>query len=124
MNIDTLPSPATGGISAAPVRLVANVIGIAWAAGVCSIRAANWGPGRLDEWINAPEICRPVARQRANTRLERFERLRMQATRAMAERRRGGRGPDAVELLYSEIMHPPPPARLDAEIFRCNARTA
>jgi hypothetical protein len=40
----------------------------------------------------------------ANTRLERFERLRMQAKREMAERRRGGRGPDAVELLYSEIM--------------------
>ena len=87
-----------------------------------AIAAYNWGPGRLDEWINAPEICRPVARQRANTRLERFERLRMQAKRKMAERRRGGRGPDAVELLYSEIMHPPPPARLDAEIFRCNAR--
>jgi hypothetical protein len=33
-----------------------------------------------------------------------LERLRVQAKREMAERRRGGRGPDAVELLCVEIM--------------------
>jgi hypothetical protein len=40
----------------------------------------------------------------ANLRLARLEKLRIEAKRQMAERRRGGRGPDAVELLYVEIM--------------------
>jgi hypothetical protein len=40
----------------------------------------------------------------ANIRLERLERLRLQAKRELAERRRGGREPDVVQLLYAEIM--------------------
>jgi hypothetical protein len=94
-----------------------------------AIAAYNWGPGHLDEWIGGgrPADRFPAAVERyrtrvmvtsgladaseggelyrrANARLERFERLRMQAKREMAERRRGGRGPDAVQLLYVEIM--------------------
>jgi hypothetical protein len=94
-----------------------------------AIAAYNWGPGHLDEWIGGgrPADKFPAAVERyrtrvlvtsglagasedgelyrwANARLERLERLRMQAKREMAERRRGGRGPDAVQLLYAEIM--------------------
>jgi hypothetical protein len=94
-----------------------------------AIAAYNWGPGHLDEWIGGgrPPDKFPAAVERyrtrvlatsglaaagggdefyrwANLRLERLERLRMQAKREMAERRRVGRGPDAVQLLYVEIM--------------------
>lgn len=95
-----------------------------------AIAAYNWGPGRLDGWINGgrPAEKFPTAVQRyrnrvlatsglpaaadggdafygwANVRLERLERLRMQAKREMVQRRRAGRGPDAVQLLYVEIM--------------------
>ena len=94
-----------------------------------AIAAYNWGPRHLDEWIGggrpADKFPATVERYRtrvlvtsglpaaaggepfyrwANIRLERLERLRMQAKREMAERRRGGRGPDAVQLLYAEIM--------------------
>jgi hypothetical protein len=94
-----------------------------------AIAAYNWGPGHLDEWIGGgrPAGKFPAAVERyrtrvlatsglaaagdgetfyrwANTRLERIERLRMQAKREMAERRRGGRGPDAVQVLYAQIM--------------------
>ena len=85
-----------------------------------AIAAYNWGPGRLDGWISGgrPAEKFPAAVERyrnrvlvtsglaawANLRLARLERLRIEAKRQMAERRRGGRGPDAVELLYAEIM--------------------
>jgi hypothetical protein len=87
-----------------------------------AIAAYNWGPGHLDGWISGgrPTDKFPAAVERyrnrvlvtsglpaaaegeepfyrwANVRLERLERLRIQAKR--------GRGPDAVELLYTEIM--------------------
>jgi hypothetical protein len=85
-----------------------------------AIAAYNWGPGHLDEWIGGgrPAEKFPAAVERyrarvlgtsglaawANLRLARLEKLRIEAKRQMAERRRGGRGPDAVELLYAEIM--------------------
>jgi Transglycosylase SLT domain len=85
-----------------------------------AIAAYNWGPGHLDEWIGGGRLADkfPVAVERyrarvlgssglaawANLRLARLEKLRIQAKRQLAERRRGGRGPDAVELLYAEIM--------------------
>ena len=85
-----------------------------------AIAAYNWGPGHLDEWIGGgrPADKFPAAVERyrarvlgtsglaawANLRLARLEKLRLEAKRQMAERRRGGRGPDAVELLYAEIM--------------------
>jgi hypothetical protein len=85
-----------------------------------AIAAYNWGPGHLDEWIGggrpADKFPAAVDRYRtrvmvtsglaawANLRLARLEKLRMEAKRQMAERRRRGQGPDAVELLYAEIM--------------------
>ena len=85
-----------------------------------AIAAYNWGPGHLDEWIGGgrPAEKFPAAVERyrarilgtsglaawANLRLARLEKLRIEAKRQLAERRRGGRGPDAVELLYAEIM--------------------
>jgi hypothetical protein len=95
-----------------------------------AIAAYNWGPGRLDRWIGGgrPADRFPAAVERyrnrvlvtsglpaaaeggepfhrwTNVRLARLERLRLEAKREMAERRRGGTGPDAVELLYAEIM--------------------
>jgi Transglycosylase SLT domain len=95
-----------------------------------AIAAYNWGPGHLDGWISGgrPTNKFPGAVERyrnrvlvtsglpaaaggggafyrwANVRIERLERLRLQAKREMAARRRGGKGPDAVELLYAEIM--------------------
>jgi hypothetical protein len=85
-----------------------------------AIAAYNWGPGHLDEWIGGgrPANKFPAAVERyrarvlgtsglaawANLRLARLEKLRIEAKRQMVERRRGGRGPDAVELLYADIM--------------------
>jgi hypothetical protein len=85
-----------------------------------AIAAYNWGPGHLDEWIGGgrPAEKFPAAVERyrarvlgtsglaawANLRLARLEKLRIEAKRQLAERRRGGRGPDAVQLLYAEIM--------------------
>jgi hypothetical protein len=94
-----------------------------------AIAAYNWGPGHLDEWIGGgrPADKFPAAVQHyrnrvllssglgaaeggdslyqwANLRLARLERLRMLAKREMVERRRGGRGPDLVQLLYADIM--------------------
>jgi soluble lytic murein transglycosylase-like protein len=82
-----------------------------------AIAAYNWGPVI---WIGggrpADKFPAAVDRYRArvlgtsglavwaNLRLARLEKLRIEAKRQMAERRRGGRGPDAVELLYVEIM--------------------
>ena len=94
-----------------------------------AIAAYNWGPGRLDGWIGfgRPLDKFPAAVQRyrnqvlvksglpavegaepgsqwANLRLERLERLRLQAKRELAERLRGRGGHGAVALLYTEIM--------------------
>jgi hypothetical protein len=85
-----------------------------------AIAAYNWGPGHLDEWIGggrpADKFPAGVERYRArvlgtsglaawaNLRLARLEKLRIEAKRQLAERRRGGRGPDAVQLLYADIM--------------------
>jgi hypothetical protein len=85
-----------------------------------AIAAYNWGPGHLDEWIGGgrPSDKFPAAVERyrarvlgtsglaawANLRLARLEKLRIEAKRQLAERRRGGRGPDAVQLLYADIM--------------------
>jgi Transglycosylase SLT domain len=95
-----------------------------------AIAAYNWGPGHLDEWISGgrpidkfpPAVERYRNRvlvtsglpgaaggveslsQWANLRLARLERLRILAKREMAERRRGGRGADMVQLLYRELM--------------------
>ena len=88
-----------------------------------AIAAYNWGPGHLDEWIGggrpadkfpaAVDRYRnrvlmtsglPTAEGEANVRLSRLERLRLLAKRELAERLRAGRRPDAVELLYAEIM--------------------
>jgi hypothetical protein len=85
-----------------------------------AIAAYNWGPGHLDEWIGggrpADKFPATVERYRtrvlstsglaawANLRLARLEKLRIEAKRQLAERRRGGRGPEVVELLYAEIM--------------------
>jgi hypothetical protein len=93
-----------------------------------AIAAYNWGPGHLDEWIDGGRSVDkfPAAVERyrnrvlvtaglsavegesfygwANSRPARLERLRAQARRQLAERRRAGRGPETVELLYVEIM--------------------
>lgn len=91
-----------------------------------AIAAYNWGPGHLDEWIGGgrPAEKFPAAVERyrarvlgtsglaawANLRLARLEKLRIEAKRQLAERRRGGRRPDAVELLYAEIMRSTTPS--------------
>ena len=88
-----------------------------------AIAAYNWGPGHLDEWIGggrpvdkfpaAVDRYRnrvlitsglPAAEGAANARLSRLERLRLLAKREFAERLRAGRKPDAVQLLYADIM--------------------
>ena len=94
-----------------------------------AIAAYNWGPGHLDEWIGGgraaekfpPAVERYRSRvlvhsglavgegadpfsQWANARLSRLERLRLQARREFTARLRVRRGPDAVQLLYAEIM--------------------
>jgi hypothetical protein len=88
-----------------------------------AVAAYNWGPGHLDEWIGGgrPADKFPAAVERyrtrvlttsgmaaaegaANARLSRLERLRLLARREFGERLRAGRRPDAVELLYADIM--------------------
>ncbi len=87
-----------------------------------AVAAYNWGPGHLDEWIGggrpADKFPATVERYRirvlmtsglaaadgaANARLSRLERLRLLAKREFAERLRARR-PDAVQLLYADIM--------------------
>ena len=87
-----------------------------------AVAAYNWGPGHLDEWIGGgrPADKFPAAVERyrtrvlmtsgltaadgaANARLSRLERLRLLAKREFAERLRARR-PDAVQLLYADIM--------------------
>ena len=94
-----------------------------------AIAAYNWGPGHLDEWIGggrpiekfpaAVERYRtrvlvtsgmPAAEGTANGRLSRLEKLRLLAKRDFAERLRAGRRPDAVQLLYADIMRSTIPA--------------
>jgi hypothetical protein len=91
-----------------------------------AIAAYNWGPGHLDEWIGggrtADKFPAAVERYRArvlgtsglaawaNLRLARLEKLRIEAKRQMVERRRGGRGPDAIQLLYADIMRSTAPS--------------
>ncbi len=101
-----------------------------------AIAAYNWGPGHLDEWIDGgrPVDKFPAAVERyrnrvlvtaglsavaggpsfyrwANLRLARLERLRTEARRQLSERRRTGRRPEMVELLYAEIMRSTASAR-------------
>src|SRR5260370_33042757 len=107
-----------------------------------AMAAYNWGPRHLDEWIGggrpADKFPATVERYRtrvlvtsglpaaaggepfyrwANIRLERLERLRLQAKRALAERRGGGREPDWVQLLSAEIMRSTTPGAPRREIF-------
>jgi hypothetical protein len=94
-----------------------------------AVAAYNWGPGRMDIWISGgrpidrlpPGVARyrtrvlvasglqlaaagDVAFGLVNGPLTRLGMLRLLARRQMADRHRLGRGPDAVELLYTEIM--------------------
>ena len=94
-----------------------------------AVAAYNWGPGRMDVWISGgrpvDQLPPAVARYRTrvlvasglqlaaagdvafglvNGPLTRLGMLRLLARRQMADRHRLGRGPDAVELLYTEIM--------------------
>ena len=87
-----------------------------------AVAAYNWGPGHLDEWIGGgrpadkfPATVEryrtrvlmtsglPAAEGAASVRLSRLERLRLLAKREFAERLRARR-PDAVQLLYADIM--------------------
>jgi len=88
-----------------------------------AIAAYSWGPGHLDEWIiggrAGDKFPAAVERYRNrvlvtsglsagegadNARLSRLQRLRLLAKHEFAERLRAGRRPDAVQLLYTEIM--------------------
>ena len=93
-----------------------------------AVAAYNWGPGRMDVWISGgrPVDQLPPAVARYRTRVlvasglqfaaggavfgsvngpsTRLGMLRLLARRQMAERQRLHRGPEAVELLYTEIM--------------------
>jgi hypothetical protein len=99
-----------------------------------ALAAYNWGPGRMNNWINGgrpidrfpPAIARYRARMLFASGLpfapgEAFdapERLRIsslgivhaQPRRPVADRHRFGKGPDPVELLYTEIMRATDPA--------------
>jgi hypothetical protein len=91
-----------------------------------AVAAYNWGPGRMDDWISGgrpiDKLPPQVARYRTHVLVAsgvesgpggdaffasvvaRLARLRVLAKMQMEERHRRGRGADAVELLYSEIM--------------------
>jgi Transglycosylase SLT domain len=94
-----------------------------------AVAAYNWGPGRMDNWISGgrgvdklpPTVARYQNRVLAasglaagtvggvgfgsiNGRLTRLVMLRLQARRELMERLRVGSRPDAVELLYTNIM--------------------
>jgi hypothetical protein len=90
-----------------------------------AVAAYNWGPGRMDVWISGgrPIEQMPPAVARYRTRvlvgsgfqlatgfgavngpLTRLAMLRLEAKRQMADRQRLHRGPEAVALLYTEIM--------------------
>jgi hypothetical protein len=85
-----------------------------------AIAAYNWGPARIDRWITGgrlfdklpPAVARYQTRVLAEsgafagitTRLGRLRLLRLEAKRQLIERRHHGYRPEAVELLYAEIM--------------------
>jgi Transglycosylase SLT domain len=90
-----------------------------------AIAAYNWGPGRLDKWINGgrpiDKFPASVDRYRTrvlmasalpgadifgsiNARLARLRMLRLQAKQQLAERHRRGNRTEAVDRLYAEIM--------------------
>jgi hypothetical protein len=86
-----------------------------------AVAAYNWGPGNMDVWISGgrPIDQMPPAVARYRTRvlvgsglqlgavngpLTRLAMLRLEAKRQMVDRQRLHRGPDAVALLYTEIM--------------------
>jgi hypothetical protein len=95
-----------------------------------AVAAYNWGPTRVTTWISGgrreEQFPAGVARYRArvlgasglsadgggpfNVRLARLEMLRLEARREFLDRRRRGRGPDEVELLYADIMRATDPA--------------
>jgi Transglycosylase SLT domain len=90
-----------------------------------AVAAYNWGPGHMDVWISGgrpidqmpPAVARYRTRVLAGSKLQlatgfgsvegrlaRLGMLRLEAKRQMVDRRRLHRGPDAVALLYTEIM--------------------
>jgi hypothetical protein len=90
-----------------------------------AVAAYNWGPGHMDVWISGgrpidqmpPAVARYRTRVLAGSglqlatgfgsvegRLARLGMLRLEAKRQMVDRHRLHRGPDAVALLYTEIM--------------------
>ncbi|HYZ40573.1 MAG TPA: lytic transglycosylase domain-containing protein [Stellaceae bacterium] len=94
-----------------------------------AVAAYNWGPGHVNGWISGGrpigKLPAAVVRYQArvllqsglsadalgaalylpiNRRLERLERLRLQARREFAERLRLRPGPGEVERLYAELM--------------------
>jgi len=89
-----------------------------------AVAAYNWGPARIDRWISGgrlfdklpPAVARYQTRVLAEsgafagitTRLARLRLLRLEAKRQLIERRHHGYRPDAVELLYAEIMRATP----------------
>jgi hypothetical protein len=100
-----------------------------------AIAAYNWGPGHMDGWISGGRAVDKfpalVERYRTrvlltsglppappmhpgytapNLRLSRLEMLRLQARQEFMARLHGGRGPDAVQLLYAQIIRATDPA--------------
>jgi Transglycosylase SLT domain len=100
-----------------------------------AVAAYNWGPGRMDGWISGgrPIDKFPAVVDRYRTRvlvtsglpgtaldgnvygsttprLARLGLLRLQARRQMEDRHRRGNRPEAVELLYADIMRASDPA--------------
>jgi hypothetical protein len=85
-----------------------------------AVVAYNWGPARIDRWISdgrlIDKLPTSVARYQTRvlaesgafagiaTRLAQLRLLRLEAKRQLIERRNHGYCPDAVELLYAEIM--------------------
>jgi Transglycosylase SLT domain len=100
-----------------------------------AVAAYNWGPGNMDTWIAGgrpidkfpPAVDRYRTRVLVtsalpgvglggdffgsiNARLARLGMLRLQAKQQLADRHRRGNRPEAVELLYTEIMRATDPA--------------
>src|SRR5215472_10856676 len=99
-----------------------------------AIAAYNWGPGHMDGWIsNGRAVAKfPTTDERyrirvlltsglpasplrpgdaaPNLRLSRLEMLRLQARQEFMARLHGVRRPDAVQLLYAQIMRTMDPA--------------
>jgi hypothetical protein len=100
-----------------------------------AIAAYNWGPGHMDGWIGSgravDKFPATVERYRTrvlltsglpaapilhpgytapNLRLSRLEMLRLQARQEFVARLHNGRRPDAIQLLYAQIMRATDPA--------------